>query len=94
MNFSVTRRLLAVAAFAMCIAPANLSAQELTGTLAKISESGEIVIGHRESSVPFSYLDDNHNPIGYSTPHPFAGGQIFYVLQMPRTYGLRVGYEF
>ncbi|MCB2080638.1 MAG: TonB-dependent receptor [Novosphingobium sp.] len=37
---------------------------------------------------------ENNNPIGYSTPHPFAGGQIFYVLQMPRTYGLRVGYEF
>jgi glutamate/aspartate transport system substrate-binding protein len=53
MNFSLTRRLLAVAAFAMCIAPTTLSAQELTGTLAKISESGEIVIGHRESSVPF-----------------------------------------
>ncbi|MDW3222102.1 MAG: amino acid ABC transporter substrate-binding protein [Paracoccaceae bacterium] len=36
------------------------------GTLAKIAESGEIVIGHRESSVPFSYLDENQNPVGYS----------------------------
>ena len=31
------------------------SAADLTGTLAKINESGEIVIGHRESSVPFAY---------------------------------------
>lgn len=36
------------------------------GTLDKIAASGEIVIGHRESSVPFSYLDENQNPVGYS----------------------------
>lgn len=36
------------------------------GTLAKIAASGEIVIGHRESSVPFSYLDSNQQPVGYS----------------------------
>ncbi|TYB89438.1 amino acid ABC transporter substrate-binding protein [Oceaniovalibus sp. ACAM 378] len=41
-------------------------AQDLTGTLKKISDSGEIVIGHRESSVPFSYLDSDQKPIGYS----------------------------
>jgi glutamate/aspartate transport system substrate-binding protein len=36
------------------------------GTLAKIAASGEILIGHRESSVPFSYLDSNQQPVGYS----------------------------
>ncbi|WP_223425381.1 amino acid ABC transporter substrate-binding protein [Tateyamaria pelophila] len=36
------------------------------GTLAKIASSGEIVIGHRESSVPFAYLDENQQPVGYS----------------------------
>lgn len=41
-------------------------AQDRTGTLAKINASGEIVIGHRESSVPFSYLDSNQQPVGYS----------------------------
>lgn len=41
-------------------------AQDLYGTLAKIDQAGEIVIGHRESSVPFAYLDDSQNPIGYS----------------------------
>lgn len=41
-------------------------AQDLTGNLADIAESGEIVLGHRESSVPFSYLDENQQPVGYS----------------------------
>lgn len=41
-------------------------AQDLTGTLKKIKETGTINIGHRESSVPFSYLDGNQKPIGYS----------------------------
>ena len=36
------------------------------GTLDKIATSGEIVIGHRESSVPFSYLDGNQQAVGYS----------------------------
>ncbi len=41
-------------------------AQELTGTLKKIKETGSITIGYRESSVPFSYLDDNQKPIGFA----------------------------
>lgn len=42
------------------------TAQELTGTLKKIKETGEITLGHRESSVPFSYLDDKQQPVGYA----------------------------
>ena len=42
------------------------AAEDFTGTLAKVAESGVITIGHRESSVPFSYLDENQQPIGYS----------------------------
>jgi glutamate/aspartate transport system substrate-binding protein len=41
-------------------------AQELTGTLKKIKDNGSITIGHRESSVPFSYYDDNQKVIGYA----------------------------
>ena len=41
-------------------------AQELTGTLKKIKDSGTVTIGNRESSIPFSYLDDKQQPIGYS----------------------------
>ena len=41
-------------------------ATELTGTLKNIKETGAITIGYRDSSVPFSYLDDNQKPIGFS----------------------------
>ena len=40
-------------------------AQELSGTLKKVKESGTIVMGIRESSYPLSYLDDKQQPIGY-----------------------------
>lgn len=36
------------------------------GRLEKIKASGEITLGHRDTSIPFSYLDDKQNPIGYS----------------------------
>ena len=52
---------LAMAA-ALCAAQAN--AEELTGTLKKVKETGIITIGYRDSSIPFSYLDDNQKPIG------------------------------
>jgi glutamate/aspartate transport system substrate-binding protein len=45
---------------------AAVAAQDLTGTLKKIKETGEITIGYRESSIPFSYLDDKQQPIGYA----------------------------
>jgi glutamate/aspartate transport system substrate-binding protein len=40
--------------------------EELTGTLKKIKETGAITIGYRDSSIPFSYLDDNQKPIGFA----------------------------
>jgi glutamate/aspartate transport system substrate-binding protein len=54
---------LALAA-AFCGAQAN--AEELTGTLKNIKETGAITIGYRDSSIPFSYLDDNQKPIGFA----------------------------
>ncbi len=47
-------------------ASAGVNAQDLTGTLKKIKDSGTIAVGHRDSSIPFSYLDDKQQPIGYS----------------------------
>jgi glutamate/aspartate transport system substrate-binding protein len=41
-------------------------AQELTGTLKKIKDTGAITLGYRESSVPFSYYDDKQQVIGYA----------------------------
>src|SRR4030081_1308017 len=54
---------LALAA-AFCAGQAN--AEELTGTLRKVKETGAIIIGYRDSSIPFSYLDDNQKPIGFA----------------------------
>jgi len=54
----------AVIAAALCVSQAQ--AQALTGTLKKIKETGAISIGFRETSPPFSYLDDNHEPIGFA----------------------------
>lgn len=45
---------------------AQAGAQELTGTLKKIKESGVITLGVRDSSIPFSYLDDKQSYQGYS----------------------------
>ena len=61
----IRKSLAAVAAIAL-LAAAPAMAQELTGTLKKIKDSGSITIGHRETSIPFSYLDDKQQPIGYS----------------------------
>ncbi|MBA2690565.1 MAG: glutamate/aspartate ABC transporter substrate-binding protein [Burkholderiales bacterium] len=41
-------------------------AEELAGTIKKIKESGSITLGHRESSIPFSYYDEKQNVVGYS----------------------------
>jgi glutamate/aspartate transport system substrate-binding protein len=41
-------------------------AEELTGTLKKIKDTGAITLGHRESSIPFSYYDDKQQVVGYA----------------------------
>jgi glutamate/aspartate transport system substrate-binding protein len=41
-------------------------AQEPGETLRRIKESGTLSLGHRESSVPFSYYDDRQQVVGYS----------------------------
>ncbi len=41
-------------------------AQELTGTLKKIKDTGTITLGHREASMPFSYYDDRQQAVGYA----------------------------
>src|ERR1700750_1190298 len=53
-------------ALAAALGASQAGAQELTGTLKNIKETGAITIGFRDSSVPFSYLDDNQKPIGYA----------------------------
>jgi glutamate/aspartate transport system substrate-binding protein len=58
------RAVVASLAIAFALAPAE--AQEPGGTLKKIKDSGTISLGHRESSIPFSYYDDKQQVVGYS----------------------------
>jgi glutamate/aspartate transport system substrate-binding protein len=51
---------------ASMLATAPAVAQELTGTLKKIKDTGTITLGYREASIPFSYLDDKQQPVGYA----------------------------
>ena len=53
-------------ATAITIGVAPAVAQDPGGTLKKIKDTGTIAIGYRESSIPFSYLDDKQQPIGYA----------------------------
>jgi glutamate/aspartate transport system substrate-binding protein len=42
------------------------SAQDLTGTLKKVKEANAIALGIRDTSVPFSFLNEKQQPVGYS----------------------------
>ena len=41
-------------------------AEEPIGTLKKVKDSGEIAIGYRDASIPFSYLDGDQKPVGFA----------------------------
>jgi ABC-type amino acid transport substrate-binding protein len=54
-------------AVAAAVLLTGLSAGAQAGpVLDRIKQSGRIVIAHRESSVPFSFLDPQRQPVGYS----------------------------
>src|ERR1700744_3638880 len=61
-GFALAAALFAAQAFGA----ATARAEELSGTLKKIKETGGIALGFRDSSIPFSYLDDDQKPIGYA----------------------------
>ena len=66
-NLKISRYIVALAGAGLLASVAvGASAQELTGTLKKIKDTGSITIGYRESSIPFSYLDDKQQPVGYA----------------------------
>jgi glutamate/aspartate transport system substrate-binding protein len=47
-------------------AAGSAAAQELTGTLKHVKETGTVTLGYRASSIPFSYLNKRGEPIGYA----------------------------
>ncbi|HEX5738121.1 MAG TPA: amino acid ABC transporter substrate-binding protein [Hydrogenophaga sp.] len=56
-----TRHLAALLTLGLCATTAFAE-----GTLDKIRASGTVTLGHRDASIPFSYLDDKQQPIGYA----------------------------
>ncbi len=63
MNFVVSPAL----AFALCFAsvlPAH--AQSTSPVIDRLKSGGKLVIAHRESSVPFSYVNADKKPVGYA----------------------------
>jgi glutamate/aspartate transport system substrate-binding protein len=56
---------LPLAALVLASSLSGIAAAQGTGTLDKIRQSGTIVVAHRESSIPFSYLGANAQPTGF-----------------------------
>src|SRR6201989_1633894 len=53
-------------ALAASFGVSQAQAQDLTGTLKNIKDTGSITLGFRDSSIPFSYLDGNQKPVGFA----------------------------
>jgi len=62
----MNRNILLGLALAAAFGASEVSAEELTGTLKNIKDTGTITLGFRDSSIPFSYLDDNQKPVGFA----------------------------
>lgn len=64
----MTRTFFRTSLIGLCLAALGWQAQAQTSspTLQKIAETGTISLGHRESSIPFSYYDDKQQVVGYS----------------------------
>jgi glutamate/aspartate transport system substrate-binding protein len=58
--------LLAGAAGTVALAQDAVGVAQLTGTLQKIKATKTVTIGYRDASIPFSYLNPAHQPVGYS----------------------------
>lgn len=56
---------LGAVALALGTQPA-LAIELLTGTLKKVSDTGTLTLGYRESAVPFSFKDSSGHPVGYA----------------------------
>lgn len=59
-------RALAIALVLVCAQISASAAGELTGTLKRINDTGQINLGFRESEPPMSFRDQSDNPTGYS----------------------------
>ena len=49
----------------LALAAPALAPAQTPSTLDKVKASGQITLAYRESSIPFSYLDDKAQPVGF-----------------------------
>jgi len=61
-----TRKMMAHVCVLIAVGAAATAGGQELDTLKKIKTTNTITIGHRDVSMPFSYLDDKQQPIGYS----------------------------
>jgi glutamate/aspartate transport system substrate-binding protein len=64
----IARRSCALAVVCVAIAACSLPARAQTAdaAMARINAHSEVVIGYRQASIPFSYLDASQKPVGYT----------------------------
>jgi len=65
----IRQRLRLIAVVALCLAAVEARAEEgalLTGTLKTIAQRRTVLIGYRESALPFSFLNKAGQPVGFS----------------------------
>ena len=60
------RHIAIATAAAFTFAAALPAAAQDSGTLKKIKDTGTITLGHRDTSIPFSYYDDKQQVVGYA----------------------------
>ncbi len=60
------RHLALPVAAAFALVAAQPAAAQGSDTLKKIKDSGSITLGHRDTSIPFSYYDDKQQVVGYA----------------------------
>lgn len=88
---TIALRGLAAAGVALAVGAGAAAAEGLGVVLQKIKDTGTITVGHREASVPFSYLDNSQKPIGFSLDLcGLAIDKVRDKLGMP---GLKVAYQ-
>jgi len=51
---------------ALIVAGAVCGTASAQDTLKKIKDTGTITLGHRDTSIPFSYYDDKQQVVGYA----------------------------
>ncbi len=61
-----TMRTLVLGLAFVCLQISASAASELTGTLKRIDDTGQLNLGFRESEPPMSFRDQSGNPVGYS----------------------------